>query len=186
MIRGFLFDMDGTLVDTHQPNFEAYRRALEDFGVSISYDDFKKTIGHQAQTFLPWLAPGLTEVDYLEIAERKAQYYQELVHLTTKNVRLVKFLDGIREENKTALVTTAKRRNALAVLRHHELLDKFDLIITAEDVAQSKPAPDAYRLALTRLGLTAKEAIAFEDSPAGAEAAEAAGIAVVPIGDFRA
>ena len=50
MIKGFFFDLDGTLVDTHHANFEAYKRALQDFGVDISFDDFKKTIGMQAKS----------------------------------------------------------------------------------------------------------------------------------------
>lgn len=184
MIKAFFFDLDGTLVDTHQANFEAYRHALADVGVTITHDDFKKSIGHQAQLFLRWFAPGLADEEYHAIADRKAKYYKDLMHLSVLNAQLVKFIEAVRPEHKIVLVTTAKRRNANAVLDHHKLTDTFDLIITAEDVTKSKPSPECYNLALSKTGLEASEVIAFEDSQPGIEAAETAGIPVVYIKDF--
>ena len=184
MIRGLLFDLDGTLVDTHQANFEAYRRALADCGVVLSHEAFMEVVGHQAMTFLPMLAPGLSQDEYRQITERKAVYYKEVIHLSVANTALIKFLDDAGGKNRTALVTSAKRGNAENVLQHHGLTDKFDLIITSDDVATSKPSPEPYLLALEKLGLKPEEAIAFEDSAVGVQAAEAAGIAVVPIGNY--
>jgi beta-phosphoglucomutase-like phosphatase (HAD superfamily) len=146
MIRGFLFDLDGTLVDTHKANYEAYKRALADFGLDLTWERFKPSIGHQAKAFLPKLAPGLTEEQYAEIRERKAKYYLELMH--------------------------------------HQLKDTFHKVITAGDVVHAKPDPEAYVLALKQLGLEPSEALAFEDSESGKQAAEAAGIQVIMIRDF--
>ena len=184
MIQGFLFDLDGTLVDTHRANYEAYKRALAEFGVEVTYEQFARGIGHQARTFLPWLAPGLEQADYEKIAELKADYYEESMHLTVANAHLITFLRAMKPAHKTVLVTTAKRKNAQLVLRYHGIEDAFDVIVTSEDVHASKPSPECYALALHRIGLKPEEAIAFEDSDPGAEAAEAAGIAVVRIGGF--
>lgn len=184
MIQGFFFDLDGTLVDTHRANFEAYRRALAEFNVEITYEQFKKTIGHQAQTYLPWLAPGLASKEYKKIAERKAVHYQDVMHLTAANKSLLQFLNAIRPNHVVALVTTAKRENANAVLLHYGLADIFDVVVASDDVYASKPSPECYQLALKKVGLEAKEVIAFEDSSPGAAAAEAAGIAVVRIERF--
>jgi beta-phosphoglucomutase len=184
-IKGFFFDLDGTLVDTHQANFEAYARALADSGVIITFDDFKPMIGHQAKKFLPILAPGLTEEEYKEIAERKAEYYKELAHLTRLNVNLVKFIEGMKTDHTIALVTTARRRNAAVVLAHHGLDKVFDCIVTADDVEQSKPRPDGYLKSLQITGLNADEVIAFEDSQVGSDAAQGAGISVVMVGEFK-
>lgn len=183
MIKGFFFDLDGTLVDTHMANYEAYHRALLDVGVDVSLEEFKKYIGHQAQVFLPKLAPGLTKEDYVAIGERKSRYYADLMHVTTLNTHLVGFMDLIKG-SKLVLVTTAKRKNAEAVLAHHNLRPYFDYIITAEDVEKSKPSPDAYLLALDKTELIAAEALAFEDSDVGRQAADAAGIATVMINQF--
>ncbi len=185
MIRGFFFDLDGTLVDTHKSNFEAYRRALADFGVDLTFDQFKKSIGHQAKVFLPWFAPHLNESDYEEIAQKKKEYYREAAYLSILNEQLVRFIAAIKPDHVVALVTTAKRENAQTILDHHKLTDLFDLIVAAEDVSVSKPSPEAYLLALQRAGLGAHEVIAFEDSAPGVESAASAGIAVIQIKDFQ-
>ncbi len=185
MIKGFFFDLDGTLVDTHRANFEAYRQALDDFGVQLTFDDFKKSIGHQAKTFLPWFAPHLSATELEEIAKKKKHYYKDCVHLSVLNRRLVDFLVYLKPHHTIVLVTTAKRENAETMLRHHNLLGLFDLTITFEDVANSKPSPEAYELALERTNLKPSEVIAFEDSPSGVSAASDAGIAVVEIEDFK-
>lgn len=184
MIRGFFFDLDGTLVDTHEANYEAYKRALADHGVDITFNDFKRTIGMQAKDFLPKLAPNLDKDAHEAIAHLKAGYYKDLIHLSTLNKALHGFMHSMSEHYTTALVTTAKHANAMAVLEYHEIKGYFDHIITANDVVKSKPAPDGYILALERTGLKASEVIAFEDSDVGRQAAEAAGISVVMVREF--
>lgn len=185
MIKGFFFDLDGTLVDTHRANFEAYRHALEDYGVAITFDEFKKSIGHQAKTFLPWFAPSLSSEELDEVAEKKKQFYKEYVHLSVPNTQLVELLKYLKPHHVIVLVTTAKRVNAEMMLTHHKLQDVFDQIITFEDVTNSKPSPESYQLALERTKLKPNEVIAFEDSPSGIAAASGAGIAVVEVRDFR-
>jgi len=183
-VKALFFDLDGTLVDTHQANYHAYKQALLDVGVAIEFEDFKRSIGHQAKTFLSWYAPGLSESDYAVIARRKALYYKEYMHLTKVNEGLVRLMAACGGMS-LVLVTTAKRENALTVLRYHGLKKAFAHIITAEDVKQSKPEPDAYILALQKVSLKPQEVVAFEDSEAGRRAAEAAGIEVVMIGNFE-
>jgi len=184
MIKAIFFDLDGTLVDTHQANYLAYNKAINEYGFDITYEEFKKSIGHQANTFLPWFAPGLKPEEYRHIAELKAEFYKETIKESVANSRLISHLQFLRENHKIVLVTTAKRKNAEAVLRHHKLMESFDLIITAEDVTNSKPSPECYELALRRCKIKAHEALAFEDSQPGIDAAEAAGIPVIAIKDF--
>jgi len=185
MIRGFFFDLDGTLVDTHYSNFEAYRHALADFGVDLTFDRFKTSIGHQAKVFLPWFAPDLSDGDYEEIAVKKKQYYKEAAHLSVLNKQLVQFIAAIKPDHVVALVTTAKRENAQTILDHHKIGDLFDVIVAAEDVSASKPSPEAYLLALQKTGLSPKEVVTFEDSQPGIDSATSAGIAVIQVKDFQ-
>lgn len=185
MIKGFFFDLDGTLVDTHHANFEAYRQALADFGVGLGFEEFKKSIGQQAQTFLPWFAPGMRLEQYEEIAQKKKGYYKKVAHLSVLNRPLFDFISMVKPGRVIALVTTAKRENALTILRHHHLDGLFNEVVTAEDVLVSKPSPEAYRVALQRTGLDPGEVLAFEDSQPGIDSAEAAGIAVIEIKDFQ-
>lgn len=185
MIKAVFFDLDGTLVDTHRANYEAYKYALSLEGVTIDFNQFKKTIGMQAKEFLPILVPMIDETTMERVALNKSKKYSQLMNLTGINEDMINFLRRIRRSATTALVTTAKRVNALAVLNHYDLADLFDFVITAEDVKKSKPNPEAYLLALRMAGVKASEAIAFEDSQSGKKSAEDAGIAVVIVKEFR-
>jgi HAD superfamily hydrolase (TIGR01509 family) len=186
MIKGFFFDLDGTLVDTHRANHAAYRSALLRYGVDISYSQFKKSIGHQAKTFLPWFAPGLTDEQYEDIARLKGVYYGQNMKMTRANLKLISFLESIKPHYIAVLVTTAKRHNADTVLSHYKIENLFDHMISAEDVSYSKPDPESYHLALTVTGLTPDEVVVFEDSTPGIEAASRAGIsAIIEIREFH-
>ncbi len=184
MIKGFFFDLDGTLVDTHRANYRAYKRALADHGFKVSWEEFQKSIGHQAQTFLPWFAPRLKAEEYGRIADKKREYYKAEVVNTKMNIRLVRFMESMKPSHSLVLVTTAKRENAESVLGYHKLEKYFDVVVTAEDVTRSKPDPECYLLALQKTGLQAEEVVAFEDSEPGVEAAEKAGIAVIKVEGF--
>lgn len=184
MIKAVFFDLDGTLVDTHRANYDAYGRALSEVGVDLTYEEFQKSIGHQANTFLRWFAPGLSDEVYQQIARRKAELYQETAKESVANVHLIDHLQYLQKSHKIVLVTTAKRQNAMAVLRHHGLVKSFDHIISAEDVSVSKPSAECYELALKICNIKPTEALAFEDSQPGVEAAEKAGIPVIAVNDF--
>ena len=80
-----------------------------------------------------------------------------------------------------AVASSSERSWVVDHLRTHDLLAAFDAIVCAEDVEHTKPFPDLYLNALRRLGLNAKEAIAFEDSEHGVAAAKAAGLYCVAV-----
>jgi beta-phosphoglucomutase-like phosphatase (HAD superfamily) len=84
------------------------------------------------------------------------------------------------------VVSGTWRENVETVLHAAGIADAFGLIIAKEDVERRKPDPEAYQLALKKLRLSAKSAVAIEDSPSGLSAARDAGIGVIAIGHRRA
>ena len=80
---------------------------------------------------------------------------------------------------KIGVVTNAKQKNCFEILNHHQITDKFDVIINGDSVNVPKPSPEGYRMALTELGISADAALAFEDSENGVQAAKLAGIQVL-------
>jgi HAD superfamily hydrolase (TIGR01509 family) len=95
---------------------------------------------------------------------------------------LLDFVEKGREKGmKIALVTNAPKENASTVLRVLGLDDAFDPVILADEVGSGKPDPAPYNAALEALGVSAEEAVAFEDSASGIDSSVAAGIATVGI-----
>ncbi|HEX6462222.1 MAG TPA: HAD family phosphatase [Candidatus Saccharimonadales bacterium] len=185
-IKGFFFDLDGTLVDTHESNFRAYKKAIEDIkgiGLGEELKDYIKA-GESSAAFLPRLLPKATHDEIRAINQRKKQHYPEQLHLSQLNKRLFAFLEQMSEHYITVLVTTAKKSNGLAVLRAHNLEQYFKTTVFGEEVSAMKPSPEAYLVALEKTGLKASEVIAFEDSKRGLDAARAAGIKTVHVRNF--
>ena len=185
MITGFLFDLDGTLVDSERESGEAMARALlVGQGLAIEQADKDSVIGHS------WVA----------IYERlRARYPQlawtrdELIsHTALQREHVfaelgVTVLPGAREvlrwtrERPRALVTGSSRVEVTQVLPLISADAVFDIIFAAEDVPRSKPAPDGYQAAMARLGLLPHQCVVIEDSVAGIAAGRAAGCLVVGV-----
>lgn len=185
MIQGLFFDLDGTLVNTYQADFFAYRDAIQEVaGVEVSAEDFAKTHGQHVRDKLKFLTPELDEAKVADVSRAKKVYYKKYLYLTEPNSTLIKFLATCTEHHAIVLVTTAKKDNALSVLRHHNLERLFTDYVFGDEVTHPKPHPESYQKALQLSGLKPEQVIAFEDSPSGIEAAEAAGIAVIHIREF--
>lgn len=186
MIKGLFFDLDGTLVNTYEADYLAYRDAIKEVaGVDVDRDSFAKTHGQEARQKLDYLAPGLSDEDIDRVRHAKKNHYPKYLQHTTPNTTLIDFLRDMSQHHVTAIVTTAKSHNAEAVLEAHGLTDLFEIKVYGDDVKDAKPHPESYLLALERSGLRADEVIAFEDSQSGLDAARAAGLATIHIRSFQ-
>lgn len=187
LIKGFFFDLDGTLVDTHEANYYAYQKAIKTVKNIDTTDELRSRIirGESSKNFLPGVIEHITDEEIDRINQEKKQVYPEFLHHSTVNSFLTNFLAGLQDHYHAVLVTTAKKENALAVIKYHNIEHFFTDMIFGEDVETMKPAPDAYILALKRTGLEKDEVIAFEDSVNGLRAAELAGINAVHVRSFE-
>jgi len=185
MIQGLFFDLDGTLVNTYEADFLAYRDAIQEVsGVVVEQEAFYATHGMEMVDKLERLVPELSTDRYPEVRAAKKKYYKQYIHTTVVNEALVKLAAQFTTHKKCVIVTTAKRENVESVLRHHDLLELFPVIICGDDVSKPKPDPEAYLIALEKTGLRPDEVIAFEDSPTGIASAKAAGIAVIEVREY--
>jgi HAD superfamily hydrolase (TIGR01509 family) len=185
-VKGFFFDLDGTLVDTHEANYLAYHHAVK-FITSVELDEkLKLSIksGENSNSFLPKLLPNTHSNVIDQINIKKKELYPQFLEKSVINDYLAGFLRQMSDYYVTALVTTAKKPNALAVLRAHDLEKYFSFMIFGDDVTSMKPDPEAYNLALKHSSLKASEVIAFEDSEKGIQAARAANINTIHIKKF--
>ena len=207
VIRAFIFDLDGTLVETEELKGLSYARAatelrrpdLSEEGEVL--EAFKDLVGLSRQE----VAVGLMRRFALEEAarDRMAEFgvgtpwqafvrirlgiYEELLadpelvleHRYPHNIALLR--DVRSEGYPTALATQSHREQALRVLEILGLTDEFDVIVTREDVEHGKPDPEMHLLAARELGIRPGECLAIEDSPAGVQGALAAGTEAIAV-----
>jgi HAD superfamily hydrolase (TIGR01509 family) len=177
-IRGLLVDLDGTLVDTGNANFAAH-------GAELSREWWDAhAFGRSWRQFLPLLLDGRSVDELRTVAEAKARLYPQFLGQSRVNRSLVLLIEAMCAKVRTALVTTASASNVETVLAFHQLGRLFDTIVTGDDVAAHKPAPDAFAEAARRLGLSAGECLVIEDSAIGIAAAEAFGAPCLRVGEF--
>lgn len=180
--KALLIDLDGTLIDTREANFRAYAAALDSVGITLDRAQWESIgEGRNWRQFLPGLLADRPEIVPALVAARKQELYPEMLSASRVNAGLVRRLRAIRNRVGTALVTSASRGNAATVLRHHALTDLFDVIVTGCDVAQHKPAPEAFHRAATALEVRPEDCLVFEDSAVGRAAATAFGARCITI-----
>ena len=172
-----IFDLDGTLFDTAPANFAAYQHALHNHGFSLDEETFfKRCNGRYYKDFLPPII-GRDEQLLEIIHKEKTASYPQYFHRMRENRALFDLLDTLRPVYHTALVTTASKPSVMAILDCFNKRDKFDLILTQQDVVHKKPAPDGFLMAMQHFDIPAEKTIIFEDSDEGIAAARACGAA---------
>ncbi|ELS42223.1 HAD family hydrolase [Pseudomonas syringae] len=173
-----LFDLDGTLIDTDELHLNAYNQLLARWGRSMDIGYYKAHVmGFPDDMIFGGLFPDTPTAQYASMAaEKEAMFRAQLVE-TIPVAGALRILDHAQETGlRTAVVTNAPRENAMAMLTGLGILDRFETIVIGGELARGKPHPMPYLTALELLGVTADQALAFEDSLAGVQSASAAGI----------
>lgn len=190
--KNFIFDMDGTLINIEDVNYKAFARVFGDeLGQKFDNEMYQRDFsGKPSSQSLPQYIEenGLGGEYNPDDIVRKFKEFKlfEITHNAhdvVKNipgsVMMVNFLRD-RKYN-LCLATSTIREFTEILLNYFEIFDEFDKILVAEDVKRGKPDPEMYMLALQRLECKASEAVVFEDSRSGIQAAKAAGILCVGV-----
>ena len=170
-----LFDLDGTLFNTNEVNYLAYKEALThyDFDFKREYW-YQNCIGRHYKDFLADL--NITDEERLqEIHKLKKQSYKKYLKYAKENSQLFKIIELIKPIYYIALVTTASKKNVEDILNTFDKINYFDKIFTQEDVTKMKPDPEGYLKAMEHFNIKPENTIIFEDSEVGLEAAKSSG-----------
>lgn len=178
MLKALIFDMDGTLVHSDPIHLRAFAEVLEPQGVAINDEVYRNTIiGRTNPSIFASLLPHLDVEEHEAYADEKEAAFRRLALDLEPLPGLMELLDWAQAQGiAIALVTNAPRLNADHMLGALGLMERFPVQITIDQVERGKPDPLPYLTALERLGVSADEAIAFEDSPSGMKAAKGAGL----------
>lgn len=185
MKPGFLFDMDGVLVDSSAIHFEAWQLLTHEYPqFAMSYEEFSKTFGMTNDEILAYCYPEGDRDEHTILGTRKEELFRDLCK--TK-LSLLPGIEAFLEELKLASIpriigSNAPVANLNFFLKYTKLGNYFDAFVSGEEVPRGKPSPHVYVEAARRLGLEPTNCIVFEDSPHGLSAGYNAHCFVVALG----
>lgn len=170
-----IVDLDGTLFDTKDVNYHAYKDAIAPYGYDMDYEYYCEFCnGRYYLDFLPQITTSNSEI-LSAIHEAKKVAYKNHLDKALLNKGLLDIIRLMRGEYKTAVVTTASKENCWDILKQFEIVDLFDLVLTHDDITKLKPDPEGFVKAMMYFDAKPDETIIFEDSEVGLEAAKRSG-----------
>jgi len=180
--RAYLFDCDGTIVDSMPLHYIAWKKALGEWNCPFDEDLFYAWGGRPVAEIVSALNKMHSLAMPVEsVAERKENLYYDLLPQLTPVSEVLEHIHDQHGRIPFAVVSGSNRESVIKSLTTTHLLDKFDTIVASEDYKNSKPAPDAFLLAAKRLGVAPADCLVFEDTQLGLQAAAAAGMAAVRV-----
>lgn len=187
----YIFDLDGTIVDLEQLNFASFRDAIQELtGKVLRYDEYLTMFagsGSRKGFERYFSAQGITTIDgYTAVKlyrEKKEKALQErFFEVVTVKPGLELFLQKLQQSGKKLAVGTSTSRHfAEMILEKSGLSRFFSVVVSVDDVQNTKPAPDIFLEALRKLGGVKSETVVFEDSINGIQSAKNSGIDYVVV-----
>jgi beta-phosphoglucomutase len=184
--KAFIFDFDGTLVDTEPAHYEGFVRALSEVGISyVSYEDHLKVYTGTGARFIltKELEKNNKDLSLMDglLASKKAHYLNYIEHKQINPIKgAIEFLNELKKQKiKIGLVSGGGKQSISKVMESAGIPNVFDEMVTTDDNYKPKPDPDGFLIAAQKLAVAPNECIAFEDAINGIKAIIAAG--AIPI-----
>ena len=184
-VKGLIFDLDGTVANTMQNHFIAWRKAVLPYGVDFTGSLFMQLTGMPRIATIEKLNEMFsTAMDPIEVGNIKATHFKTLVDLT-EEISVV--ADVVRKYHTIlpmSIGTGSTRSGAQKTLEIVNMQQFFDVVITADDIKNPKPHPETFLKCAELMGVNPKECVVFEDGILGMQAAEKAGMMVIDVNDY--
>lgn len=180
MAGAALWDMDGTLVDSAEYHWIAWRDTMASEGIQITHDQFLATFGQRNDSILPlWLGADASAERIQRVGDAKEELYRKLVRERGLDPLpgAVEWVQRLHQQGwLQAVASSAPRANIEVVLEVIGLADGFEAVVSAEDVTRGKPDPQVFLTAAARLNMPPSRCIVVEDAAHGVEAARRGGM----------
>ncbi len=180
--KAFIFDMDGTLIDSEKYHADGFAQAVEALsGYRLTPAERREFFEAHTSTFTPVLSArhGLN-LDPSEVLAHKRVHVRD--HFKTDLFpNVLDFIEKWHGKKRLALASNSPRHFVDSALEEAGIENYFEVVCTADDVTHRKPDPEMYTLTLRRLNLSPEAVLVFEDSPPGVVAAQAAGCPVLMV-----
>lgn len=180
--RAYLFDCDGTVVDSMPLHYKAWKQALGEWGCTFDEDLFYAWGGKPVTEIISTLnqMQGLN-MPVEAVGKRKESLYFAQLDELKPVPEVLEHIEAMYGKIPLAVVSGGRRDSVVRSLTATHLLDKFETIVGAGEYERSKPAPDGFLVAAERLGVEPRDCLVFEDTDLGIEAATAAEMASVKV-----
>jgi HAD superfamily hydrolase (TIGR01509 family) len=180
--QAYLFDCDGTIADSMPLHYVAWKKALSEHGCEFPEELFYSWGGMPAAEVIATLSvqQGLA-LNAEEIAHRKELLYYEMLPQLQSVPEVLEHIQLGHGRVPMAVVSGSTRESVTRSLELLGLLDRFDTLVCAEDYQRSKPDPEPFLVAASRLNIAPADCLVFEDTDLGIQAATAAGMASVKV-----
>jgi beta-phosphoglucomutase family hydrolase len=178
----YLFDCDGTIADSMPLHYLAWKKALGEWKCEFDEKLFYAWGGMPVAEIVSTLNQkhGLN-MPVEAVSRRKESLYFELLPRLKAVPEVLEHIEAGYGRTPFAVVSGSTRESVIASLESLNLLDRFDTLVCAGDYKKSKPDPEAFLLAASRLGVEPARCLVFEDTEMGIQAATAAGMASVKV-----
>ncbi|MBQ5946693.1 beta-phosphoglucomutase [Massilia sp. ST3] len=186
--KAVIFDLDGVITDTAHYHYLAWKRTADSVGAPFDEEFNEQLKGVDRMGSLALIlarAPrSFSNEEKLALADAKNRHYQELIATMTPGDLLPGALDALEAVRaaglKTGLASVSK--NAFTVLDRLGIRDRFDTVVDAAQIANSKPHPEIFLTAAAQLGLAPVDCLGVEDAVAGVASIKDAGMVAVGVG----
>jgi len=185
----FIFDLDGVIVDTAKYHFLAWKNLANSIGIDFSHTQNEQLKGvsrkQSLEKILAWGNKTLSDIDFQDLMHTKNSEYLNYI-ATMDCSELLPEVDStihyLKKRNQYVTLGSASK-NARPILEKINLIQFFDIIVDGNDVIEAKPNPEVFLKAAKLTNTTPNHCIVFEDSVAGIQAANTAGMISIGIGN---
>ncbi len=180
--RAYLFDCDGTIADSMPLHYIAWKNSLAEWNCSFDERLFYAWGGRPVAEIISLLneQQGLS-MPVERVATRKEDLYRELLPQLKAVPEVMEHIDAQHGRIPFAVVSGSTRESVTASLASLRLLDRFETMVCAGEYERSKPDPECFLLAASRLRVAPQDCLVFEDTEMGIQAAQAASMASVRV-----
>jgi beta-phosphoglucomutase family hydrolase len=178
----YLFDCDGTIADSMPLHYMAWKKALAEWNCEFDEKLFYAWGGMPVAEIIGTLNKnhGL-RMPVETVSRRKEDFYFEFLPQLKAVPEVLEHIEAAHGRTPFAVVSGSTRESVIASLVALNLRDRFDTLVCAGEYKKSKPDPEAFLLAASRLGVAPENCLVFEDTEMGIQAATAAGMASIKI-----
>jgi HAD superfamily hydrolase (TIGR01509 family) len=184
MFRALVFDFDGLILDTEEPIYRSWLEVYEAHGETLPFERWVQIVGSTTAEFNPqhYLEERLGRPLPQDVIDRRIERRVELILAEQLLPGILQHIDAAKTLGlKLGVASSSTRDWVSGHLERLGILGSFDCVRCRDDVNNAKPAPDLYLEVLECLAVSAREAVAIEDSPNGVIAAKRAGMQCVAI-----